>query len=123
MRAKPPQTGQAPCGLLNEKSLGSISAMVKPDTGQANLEEKRMLSDEWRVASGEWAYSPSRYSLFRRAARIRKLHHRQPVAKLERGLEAFGEPAAISGLTTMRSTTTSMSCLSFLSSVGASAIS
>ena len=41
---RPPQTGQAPNGLLNENSLGSISAMVKPETGQANLDENRMRS-------------------------------------------------------------------------------
>ena len=33
----PSQLGQAPCGLLKEKSRGSISSMVKPLTGQANL--------------------------------------------------------------------------------------
>ena len=36
----PPQAGQAPNGLLNENSRGSISGMVKPDTGQANFSEK-----------------------------------------------------------------------------------
>ncbi len=36
----PSQTGQAPNGLLNENSRGSISAMVKPETGQANFSEK-----------------------------------------------------------------------------------
>src|SRR5258708_35014995 len=39
---RPPQAGQAPCGLLKEKSRGSISSMVKPETGQANFCEKRM---------------------------------------------------------------------------------
>ena len=29
----------APEGLLKEKSLGSISSIVKPDTGHANFEE------------------------------------------------------------------------------------
>lgn len=36
----PPQVGHAPNGLLNEKSLGSISVIVKPETGQANFDEK-----------------------------------------------------------------------------------
>jgi hypothetical protein len=36
----PPQVGQAPKGLLKEKSLGSISGMVKPETGQAKRCEK-----------------------------------------------------------------------------------
>ena len=37
---RPSQTGQAPKGLLNEKSRGSISLIVKPETGQANFSEK-----------------------------------------------------------------------------------
>ena len=36
----PPHFGQAPNGLLNENSRGSISGMVKPETGQANFSEK-----------------------------------------------------------------------------------
>ena len=36
----PSQWGHAPKGLLKEKSRGSISSMVKPETGHANLEEK-----------------------------------------------------------------------------------
>jgi hypothetical protein len=40
----PPHLGQAPKGLLKEKSRGSISGIVNPETGQANLEEKRMWS-------------------------------------------------------------------------------
>ena len=35
----PPHFGQAPNGLLNENSRGSISGMVKPETGQANFSE------------------------------------------------------------------------------------
>src|SRR5262249_46764360 len=34
---RPPQAGQAPDGLLNENSRGSISEIVKPETGQANF--------------------------------------------------------------------------------------
>src|SRR5580700_708564 len=49
----PPHFGQAPNGLLNENSRGSISEMVKPDTGQANFSEKtrRLASDAAAVAS------------------------------------------------------------------------
>src|SRR3984893_15236756 len=49
----PPQAGQAPNGLLKENSRGSISGMVKPDTGQANFSEKirRLASDAAVVAS------------------------------------------------------------------------
>src|SRR5215813_11808806 len=39
---RPSQVGQAPAGLLNEKSLGSISGIVKPDTGHANFWLKMM---------------------------------------------------------------------------------
>src|SRR3982751_3935802 len=37
---RPPQAGHAPNGLLNENSRGSISGIVKPDTGQAKRSEK-----------------------------------------------------------------------------------
>ena len=36
----PSHSSQAPNGLLNENSLGSISSIVKPLSGQANLVEK-----------------------------------------------------------------------------------
>src|SRR5688500_19903041 len=39
---RPSQAGQAPWGALKEKRRGSISAMVKPETGQANFSEKTM---------------------------------------------------------------------------------
>ncbi len=35
----PSHSGQAPCGLLKENSRGSISGMVKPETGQANFDD------------------------------------------------------------------------------------
>src|SRR3546814_4548700 len=38
----PSHAGQAPCGALKLNSRGSISAMVKPETGQANFSEKMM---------------------------------------------------------------------------------
>ena len=36
----PSHSSQAPKGLLNENNLGSISSMVNPLSGQANLVEK-----------------------------------------------------------------------------------
>ena len=39
---RPSQAGQAPCGALKLKRRGSISAMVKPLTGQANFSLKMM---------------------------------------------------------------------------------
>ena len=41
---RPSQDGQAPKGLLKENRRGSISEMVKPETGQANFSEKMMRS-------------------------------------------------------------------------------
>ena len=56
--------------------------------------------------------------------RVGEFHHRQAVGELQRGLAAnSASRVAMSGRTTTRSTTTSMSCLNFLSSAGASAIS
>ena len=37
---RPSHFGQAPAGALNEKMRGSISSMVKPETGQAKRSEK-----------------------------------------------------------------------------------
>src|SRR5450631_1472730 len=52
-RPSPPHAGQAPNGLLKENSRGSISEMVKPDTGQANFSENmmRLASDAAAVAN------------------------------------------------------------------------
>jgi hypothetical protein len=44
---RPSQTGQAPNGLLNENSRGSISLIVKPETGQANFSEKVIRRGSW----------------------------------------------------------------------------
>ena len=41
---RPSHLGHAPNGLLNENSRGSISSMVKPETGQAKRWEKMMRS-------------------------------------------------------------------------------
>ncbi len=89
----PPQAGQAPNGLLNENSRGSISGMVKPDTGQANFSEK--MSRSGRSCRGFWRPSSSRPSdclrSVRRARapltarrRIGELDHRHAVGELER---------------------------------------
>jgi len=40
----PSHSSQAPYGLLNEKSLGSISSIVKPLSGHANFDEKIIFS-------------------------------------------------------------------------------
>ena len=40
----PSHLGQAPAGALNENSRGSISSMVKPETGHANRAENVMRS-------------------------------------------------------------------------------
>ena len=40
----PSQSGQAPYGALNEKSLGSISGIEKPETGQEKFSEKTIFS-------------------------------------------------------------------------------
>ena len=41
---RPLHSGQAPKGLLNEKSLGSISDMLIPHVGQANFSENICVS-------------------------------------------------------------------------------
>ncbi len=106
LEPSPPQSGQAPNGLLNENSRGSISEMVKPDTGQANLEEKATRLG-WPLSSVSAAYSAMAMPSASSSA-VSKLSDRR---------------ARMSSRTAMRSTTTSMSCFSFLSSTGASAIS
>ena len=48
---KPLQSGQAPNGLLNENSLGSISSIVNPETGQANFVEKMSIFFELKLST------------------------------------------------------------------------
>src|SRR5277367_1173612 len=50
LEPSPSQAGQAPNGLLNENSRGSISGIVKPETGQANFAEKIVSSPESAVS-------------------------------------------------------------------------
>ena len=96
----PSQLGHAPNGLLNEKSRGSISSIVKPDTGQAKRAEKIVRS---ALSAFSAIASPSANS---RAVSIESA-------------KRVSKP----GLTTTRSTTISISCFLFLSSLGASSIS
>ena len=101
---KPSQSGQAPNGLLKENNRGSISSIVKPETGHAKREENTIFSSSSSLLSAISATAMPSVSC--RAISI---------------LSAIRLPR--SGLTTIRSTTTSMSCLNFLSSVGTSEIS
>ena len=115
----PSQVGQAPNGLLKENSRGSISGMVKPDTGQANFSENRMRScvsfaDLLTESSPVWLASSG---LSANSATAR------PSASFSAVSMESARRVARSPRTTMRSTTTSMSCLYFLSSAGTSAIS
>ena len=112
----PPQAGQAPNGLLNENSRGSISEMVKPETGQANFSEKISRSAVSFLAL--LALLPPTG-----AAPSANSTTASPSASLSAVSSESARRVAMSGRTTTRSTTTSMSWLNFLSSAGASAIS
>ena len=74
---RPSQAGQAPNGLLNENSLGSISGMVKPETGQANFEEK-----------------VTRRGLAVLLLLVGIFEDRDAVGEVERLLQRVGEPGA-----------------------------
>ena len=104
---------------MKEKSRGSISEMVKPETGQANFSEKMMRSCVvvLRLVGGAAGdlIGPERL--------VGKLGDRQPVGDFQRRLEKSASRDLMSARTTTRSTTMSMSCFSFLSRAGASAIS
>ena len=104
----PPQAGQAPNGLLNENSRGSTSEMVKPDTGQANFSEKIMPLGVL-VAAACW---PWRGSTVVSASSTTAM----PSASLRHCSSESASRVAMSGRTTRRSTTTSMSWVNFLSS-------
>ena len=108
---RPSQSGQAPNGLLNENSRGSISSMVKPETGQANLRRERAMRLGLRLV---------RLACRRRHFGDQRRSRRRASARSRSSRRAA---RAMSARTTMRSTTTSMSCLIFLSSAGASSIS
>ena len=88
---------------MNENSRGSISGMVKPDTGQANFSENV-------IRSG----SPSRGAVSSTA---------MPSARSSAVRNESASRVSNPSRTTMRSTTTSMSWRSFLSSVGGSSSS
>ena len=72
---RPPHSGQAPNGLLNENSRGSISEMVKPDTGQANFSEK--------IRRSAFSLRP-RVGLGAARRRVGELDHRQALGELQR---------------------------------------
>ena len=76
-KPRPPQCGQAPKGLLKENSRGSISGMVKPETGQANLAEKMM-----RFGAPFSSFSSAIFG------------DGDAVGEFQRGLEAFRRAAA-----------------------------
>ncbi len=87
---RPSHLGQAPKGLLKENRRGSISSMVKPETGQANFSEKRMRS------------CVSFFDLLALSSAVREggkglsviFGDGQAVGELERGLEAVGQTVA-----------------------------
>ena len=106
-RPSPPQAGQAPNGLLNENSRGSISGMVKPDTGQANFSEKirrSALALRPRLAAAPDALVSASSTTAR------------PSASLRHCSSESASRVPMSDFTTSRSTTTSMSWVNFLSS-------
>ena len=112
---RPPHFGQAPNGLLNENSRGSISGMVKPDTGQANFSEntrRSAVSLRCLLALAPSTAAPSATSAIA-----------SPSASFSACSSESASRVAMSARTTMRSTTTSMSWVNFLSSAGTSAIS
>src|SRR3990167_1910129 len=55
----PSHVGQAPAGALNENRRGSISSMVKPETGQAKREEKMTRSCVSFLLRSTPPFSPS----------------------------------------------------------------
>ena len=104
---RPPHSGQAPNGLLNENSRGSISGMVKPDTGQANFSEKISRSAvalRPRLAAAPLALVSASSTTAR------------PSASLRHCSSKSASRVPMSPFTTRRSTTTSMSWVNFLSS-------
>ena len=100
LRPRPSQVGQAPYGLLNENRRGSISSIVKPDTGQANLADSSSCSP---VSALSTTTRPSAW----------------PSAVSMLSASRCSRP----GASTRRSTTSSMSCFCFLLSLGTSSSS
>ena len=104
----PSHSSQAPNGLLKEKSLGSISSIVKPLSGQENFDEKVMLSFFLNFL-GIVSFSYSAIS--------RPSERFNAVSILSASLFPSLE------LKIILSTTTEMSCLTFLFKLGKSSIS
>jgi len=119
LEPSPSQVGQAPNGLLKENRRGSISAMVKPETGQANFSEKTMRScvSFFDLLADSCEVSPAGRGLSANSAMA------SPSASLTQVSRLSARRAEMSSRTTTRSTTTSISCLYFLSRAGASAMS
>jgi hypothetical protein len=105
--------------LLNENSLGSISSMVKPDTGQAKRSEKVSRS----CVSFFDLLALSAEVSARASGRSANSAMASPSASLSAVSSESASRLPRSRLTTSRSTTTSMSCLNFLPSAGTDSIS
>jgi hypothetical protein len=99
----PAQAGQAPVGELNENSLGSISGMVKPEIGHANLDERVM----------------RRGALSPREVRELDDSRCRPPSRARFRANRRGRAADVQGAP-IRSTTTSRSCLTSCRGVGTS---
>ena len=74
---------------MKEKSRGSISGRVKPDTGQANFSENRDALGAALVVDLCDFLSPAPSADGGR--RVRVFDHRQPFGEFQRGLKTFGE--------------------------------
>ena len=98
---KPSQVGHAPKGALNENNLGSISDIVKPDVGHANFSENVRI-----CLSSESSSTVSTIEM--------------PSAKSNAVRKLSANRTSVPFFTTIRSTTTSIECLNFLSSTGGS---
>src|SRR5262244_2640015 len=117
----PSHLGQAPAGALKENSRGSISSMLKPDTGQAKRAEKTIRScvsfllrrtpssrssspSVVRVAARDLPGSaaaaaaslalPRALLLARRQRPIGKFGNGNAVRQFQRGLETVGQTRA-----------------------------
>jgi len=99
----PSHSSQAPYGLLKEKSLGSISSIVKPLSGQANFEEKIIFSI-LRYFFGNVSFSYSTNS--------------NPSAKLRDVSTPSASLLPKSLLIIILSTTIEISCFTFLLRLG-----
>ena len=86
---RPSQAGQAPKGLLKEKRRGSISSMVKPETGQANFSERRR-AHGYR----SWIVGAVFRGLRGRQRLVGEFRDGQAFAELQGGFECVGQGGA-----------------------------